>query len=343
VGTSPRHYDFRRLVQNQAFLYNSEPDQTAPPADGHPMQLREDIHPLAPVKNPETSLARKVLARVRAYWRLIKFLQTGLLLLTAIAGYATGDHLYGGAGSWLGLAGSMFLAIAGSTVLTMALDRDLDASMHRTAGRPLPMRQVSLREAVGLGTLFSLSGIAWAWSINLAYGAVVSAGLLLNLVVYSLWLKRRSPYSILLGGLSGGMPILAGRVLATGASDTAGWLMMLGILLWIPTHFLTLSIKYAADYQAAGIPTFVSQFGKVATRLVIAVSTILDVLVMLAVGEKLSLPSGRLVFLAILGILLIALVGLSILKPGEKLNFALYKGASIYMLGTMVILVLSGL
>ena len=305
--------------------------------------MREDITPLAQVKKQETTLVQKVLARVRGYWALIKIWQTGLLLLTAIAGYATGDHLFKQGSPFPGLAGSMFLAIAGSTVLTMALDRDLDASMGRTARRPLPTGQVSLAEAVGLGTLLALAGIGWAWSINLAYGAVVSAGLFLNLVVYSLWLKRRSPYSILLGGLSGGMPILAGRILAAGAGDTTAWLMMLGILLWIPTHNLTLAIKYASEYQAAGIPTFVSRYGKVATRLAIAVSTILDVLVMLAVGIKLSIPAGLLAFLVVLGILLIVLVALSILKPGEKLNFALYKGASIYMLGTMLILALSGL
>ena len=64
---------------------------------------------------------------------------------------------------------------------------------------------------------------------------------------------------------------------------------------------------------------------------------------MFGLGVKLSLPAGLLAFLGLLGILLIALVGLSIFKPGEKLNFALYKGASIYMLGTMLILTLSGL
>ena len=307
------------------------------------MQLRKDISPRVPEEKTGPSPVRKVLARLRVYWELIKIWQTGLLLLTAMAGYATGDHLFRQAGPFLGLAGSMFLAIAGSTALTMALDKDLDASMTRTARRPLPMGQVTLGEVVGLGVLLALSGITWAWVMNLAYGAVVSTGLFLNLVVYSWWLKRRSPYSILLGGLSGGMPILAGRVLAAGTADSAAWLMMLGILLWIPTHNLTLAIKYAAEYQAAGIPTFVSRFGTAVTRLVIAVSTILDVLVMLAVGVKLSLPANLLTFLAILGILLIVLVALSILRPGEKLNFALYKGASIYMLGTMVILTLSGL
>jgi heme o synthase len=306
------------------------------------MQLREDIQPVTPAAQPETSLVRKALARLRIYWTLIKSLQTGLLLLTAIAGYATGDHLFERVGPFLGLAGSMFLAIAGSTVLTMALDRDLDASMSRTAGRPLPLGQVSLREVIGLGTLLALAGIGWAWSIGLTYGAVVSAGLFINVVVYSLWLKRRSPYSILLGGLSGGMPILAGRVLATGRADAPAWLMMLGLLLWIPTHNLTLAIKYAADFQSAGIPTFVSRFGIGITRLVIAVSTILDVLVMFTVGVKLALPDGLLAFLAVLGFLLIAMVAVSILKPGEKLNFALYKGASIYMLGTMIILAVSG-
>jgi hypothetical protein len=67
------------------------------------------------------------------------------------------------------------------------------------------------------------------------------------------------------------------------------------------------------------------------------------VVVMFAVGVKLSITTGLLAFLAVLGILLIALVALSIFKPGEKLNFALYKGASIYMLGTMLIFALSGL
>jgi len=56
------------------------------------MQLREDIHPLAPAKKEKISLARKVLERLKVYWRLIKFMQTGLLLLTPIAGYAAGDH-----------------------------------------------------------------------------------------------------------------------------------------------------------------------------------------------------------------------------------------------------------
>jgi heme o synthase len=307
------------------------------------MQLREDIDPRPLVKRRETTFVRRMLARARSYWVLIKIWQTGLLLLTTIAGYATGDHLIKHTGPFLGLTGSMFLAIAGSTVLTMALDRDLDASMARTSRRPIPTGQVSPSEAVGLGTLLAVAGIGWACSINLAYGVAVSAGLFLNVVVYSLWLKRRSPYSILLGGLSGGMPILAGRILASGAGDSTAWLMMLGILLWIPTHNLTLAIKYTAEYQAAGIPTFVSKYGKVATRLAIAVSTVLDVLVMLAVGVKSSIPAGLLAFLAVLGFLLIALVALSILKPGEKLNFALYKGASIYMLGTMLILVLSGL
>ncbi len=307
------------------------------------MRLKDDLAPIAPANTPQTSLAGIMLAHLRAYWTLIKSLQTGLLLLTAMAGYATGDHVFNAPGPFLALAGSMALAIAGSTALTMALDRDLDASMPRTARRPLPLGVVSIREVIILGATLALGGIAWAWWLSLAYGVAVTAGLFINVVVYSLWLKRRSPYSILVGGLSGGMPILAGRVLAVGAADAPAWLMTLGILLWIPTHNLTLAIKYAGEYQTAGIPTFVSRFGQPVTRLVIAVSTVLDVLVMFSVGVKLSLPSGQQAVLAILGLLLIIMVALSILKPGEKLNFALYKGASIYMLGTMVILALSGL
>ena len=106
-----------------------------------------------------------------------------------------------------------------------------------------------------LGLALSAAGICWSVALNPLYGLVVFAGLFFDVVVYTAWLKRRTAWSIVWGGLSGGMPILAGRVLASGLTDAPAWLMMLGILLWIPTHNLTLSIKYASEYQAAGAGT----------------------------------------------------------------------------------------
>ena len=154
------------------------------------------------------------------------------------------------------MIGSLFLAISGSTVLNMAYDRDIDSVMKRTCWRPLPSGQVSVREAVLLGSILSALGVGWALALAPLYGAVVFAGLFFDAVVYTAWLKRRTPYAILIGGLAGGMPVLAGRVLAIGYIDAVGVMLALGVLLWIPTHIMTFSMRHFDDYRAAGIPTF---------------------------------------------------------------------------------------
>ena len=81
------------------------------------------------------------------------------------------------------------------------------------------------------------------------------AGLFFDVVIYTLWLKRRTPWSIVWGGISGGMPILAGRVLAVGRIEWIGVVLALAVLFWIPTHILTFSMRYREDYANAGIPT----------------------------------------------------------------------------------------
>jgi protoheme IX farnesyltransferase len=142
--------------------------------------------------------------KARSYWSLIKSLQTGLLLATGLAGYLSVGVSPGAAPILLGLAGSLALAISGCTVLNMAYDADIDARMRRTCWRPLPAGQVTVREATILGGILSALGVGWALAMSPLYGAIVGAGLFFNLAVYTVWLKRRTPYSILIGGLAGG-------------------------------------------------------------------------------------------------------------------------------------------
>ena len=73
---------------------------------------------------------------------------------------------------------------------------------------------------------------------------IVLAGLFFDVVIYTIWLKRRTPYSIIVGGLAGGMPALAGRTLGTGRVDLLGLLLALAVLLWIPTHIVTFGVRY---------------------------------------------------------------------------------------------------
>lgn len=279
-------------------------------------------------------------ALFRRYWPLIKSLQTGLLLATGIAGYLSAHNPAGGWGVLAGLIGSLFLAIGGSTVLNMAYDHDIDAIMQRTCWRPLPKGLVSVRQATILGLVLSLSGVGWALVLAPLYGAIVFAGLFFDAVVYTIWLKRRTPYSILIGGLAGGMPVLAGRALATGQIDLVGIMLALGVLCWIPTHIMTFSMRHFADYQAAGIPTFPAAYGFYATRVVIAASSLAAALIMAGVAATIGVQRGWLGFLGVLGAGLLALAVLGVTRPSPRVSFALFKYASLYMLAAMLVVAL---
>ncbi len=281
--------------------------------------------------------------KFKLYWPLIKSLQTGLLLSTGLAGYMSARcpviHWY----NFLGLAASLLMAIAGSTILNMWFDRDIDAVMNRTHHRPLADGRVKPGEALRLGLVLSTLGVGMAAVQSPLYGLIVFAGLFFDVVIYTIWLKRRTAWSIVWGGISGGMPILAGRALGTGHIDSTGILLALAVLFWIPTHILTFSMRYQADYLAARIPTFPSTYGLHATRLTIAISSLLAALSIAIAGVMIGMQWGFLRLLAVLsgGLLILAVV--SVIRPSERVNFGLFKFASLYMLSAMVLLSLGAL
>jgi len=282
-------------------------------------------------------------AKLRLYWQLIKSLQTGLLLATGLAGYMSGRCPVLACPTLLGLAGSLFLAISGSTVINMVYDRDIDARMQRTCGRPLPAGLIAAREALLVGLGLSAAGVGWAAALDLRYGAVVLAGLFFDVVIYTIWLKRRTPYSIVFGGIAGGMPVLAGRTLAVGGLDAVGMLLGLAVVLWIPTHIMTFSIRHEQDYLSAGIPTFPSTYGVATTRKIVALSSLAAGAVMVAAALLLGMEWGYLRLLGVLSAGLLGLVVHSMARPSDRANFAVFKYASVYMLGSMILLVMASL
>jgi len=277
-------------------------------------------------------------AKLRLYWPLTKSLQTALLLSTGLAGYMSARcpvlHWY----DLLGLGLSLFMAIAGSTILNMWYDRDIDSVMNRTHHRPLADGRVSPNDALRLGLVLSALGVGSAGLMDPLYGLIVLAGLFFDVVVYTLWLKRRTCWSILWGGISGGMPILAGRAFGLGTVDGIGVLLALAVLFWIPTHILTFSMRYQDDYSAAGIPTFPSTYGLPVTRAAIAVSSVVAALCISAAGVLIGVEWGFVRLLAVLsaGLLLMAIA--STFRPSERVNFGLFKYASVYMLSAMILL-----
>ncbi len=277
--------------------------------------------------------------KFKLYWPLIKSLQTGLLLLTGLTGFMTAKcpvfNLY----IIAGLLGSLFLTVGGSTILNMVYDSDIDQMMNRTKKRPLATGEISVKEALILGLIVSFLGLFWAFSLSILYGWVVFVGLFLDVVVYTIWLKRKTAWSIVWGGISGGMPILAGRVLGLGEIDYIGVLLAVSILLWIPTHILTFSMKYHDDYSRAAVPTFPSVYGYRRTRIIIALSSLGAALSIGLGAVALGLSWGYIRLLIVMTIGIVGLAFMSIFKPSDAVNFGLFKYASIYMMSSMLILV----
>jgi protoheme IX farnesyltransferase len=279
-------------------------------------------------------------AKTRLYWPLFKSLQTGLLVSTGLAGYMSARCPVFNVPTMVGLLVSLVASISGSTVLNMWWDRDIDAKMSRTKKRPLASGMVDPRKALLVGFILSGFGVGLALVMDLMYGAIIFAGLFFDVVVYTMWLKRRTCWSIVWGGVSGGMPILAGRALGLGSLDWIGAVLALGVLFWIPTHILTFSMRYFNDYQAAGVPTFPSTYGLATTRATIAISSILAALAMGMAAWGIGMQWG---FLRLLGVLsggLFLLAVSMIFRPSERINFGLFKYASLYMLASMLLMMI---
>ncbi len=284
-------------------------------------------------------MRRRVASRLRAYWQMTKSLQTALLMLTGIAGYFSACSDPQNCFPYLlMLVPTLYLSIAGSTVLNMWYDRDIDARMYRTCWRPLPTGRVTPVEAFVLGLFMVGTGVLWGFTVFPLYGIVLFAGAFFDVVVYTMWLKRRTPWSIVWGGISGGMPVLAGRVLGTGAIDPIGVLLALAVLFWIPTHIVTFSMRYDADYRAAGVPTIPQKYGCRFAYALVAASAVLAAGAMVISAWLIGMNSGAFHALTILSTALLFLATTSAIRPSERLNFALFKFASLYMLGSMLLL-----
>lgn len=278
--------------------------------------------------------------KLRLYWPLFKSLQTGLLVFTGLAGYMSARCPVYNLPTMLGVLVSLTAAVGGSTILNMWWDRDIDAKMRRTCNRPLASRKIQPAEALKLGLALSLIGVALAVSLDWLYGLIILAGFFFDVVVYTIWLKRRTCWSIVWGGISGGMPILAGRAIGMGELDWIGILLAVGVLFWIPTHILTFSLRYSADYEAAGVPTFPTTYGAGFTRTTIAISSILAALAMGAAAFGIGISWGFFRLLGVLSVGLFLMAIVEMLRPSDRGSFGLFKYASIYMLSSMVVVVI---
>jgi heme o synthase len=282
---------------------------------------------------------RSVYHKLRSdYLPLIKGRQTALLLITGLAGYLSAYPFPIHFGRLFQLIGTLFLTISGSTILNMWFDRDIDAQMRRTCHRPLATGQVKAKESLYLGLALLFLGLGWSLSLSVVFALIALVGSFFEIVIYTFWLKRRTAWSVILGGLAGGMPILGGRVLAIGEVDRFGLLLALVVLLWIPTHNLSFAILQQDDYQRAGVPTIPSVYGFGATYRLIAFSSVLLAVIMTILLTGMGLAPIALYVLVGFQVGLAGLALLAWFRSSAELSASLFRYATIYLFCCMFVL-----
>jgi protoheme IX farnesyltransferase len=213
-------------------------------------------------------------ATVGDYFALLKPRVMSLVIFTGLAGIvAAPGHI----NPFVGFCALLCIAVAAgaSGALNMAYDADIDRVMARTATRPIPMGHIAVGEALGFGWVLSVASVAiMGLFVNVVAAALLAFTIFVYVGVYTLWLKRRTPQNIVIGGLSGALPPAIGWAAVTGDLSLAPILLVAIIFLWTPPHFWALSLWRSEDYARAGVPMLPVVRGKAATRLQILLYTI---------------------------------------------------------------------
>ena len=167
------------------------------------------------------------------------------------------------------------VAAGASGCLNMAYDSDIDGLMTRTARRPIPMGYVAREDALAFGWTLSVAAVAtMGLFVNFLAAGLLAFTVFFYVVVYTLWLKRRTPQNIVIGGLSGALPPAIGWASVTGDLSLAPLLLVAIIFMWTPPHFWALSLWRSQDYANAGVPMLPVVSGKPHTRFQILLYTL---------------------------------------------------------------------
>jgi len=174
--------------------------------------------------------------------------------------------------------GTLGIALAGGSaaVINHLVDRHIDAKMTRTEKRPLACKRISVPKAFLFSVILGISGLVLLiLFVNLTTALLTFATLLGYAVFYTLFLKRRTPQNIVIGGAAGAMPPLLGWAAVTNEIDACAWILVLIIFTWTPPHFWALAIYRCEDYQKANIPMLPITHGIHFTKLCIVLYTLL--------------------------------------------------------------------
>jgi heme o synthase len=220
-------------------------------------------------------LLRRSYANIEDYIALMKPRVMSLVVFTALVGLMVAP---GGIDPSAGVVTLLCIAAGAGAAgaLNMWYDADIDAVMARTAMRPIPGGRVSRSEALVFGLMLGTCAIlALGAFLNVAAAALLAFTIFFYVVVYTMWLKRRTPQNIVIGGAAGALPPVIGWVAVTGNVGLEPLILFLIIFLWTPPHFWALSLNLASEYSRAGVPMLPVVAGKTETKRQILIYTVL--------------------------------------------------------------------
>ncbi len=205
--------------------------------------------------------------------------QSLLLLTTATTMYVAGDPS-------VGLVAATcfggYLSAGGAGAVNHFYDRDIDAQMARTADRPVPSGRVAPGAALGFGLVLCVASFAWlSLAVNVLSAVLALGGFVGYTLVYTMWLKRRTPQNIVIGGAAGAMPPLVGWAAVQGRVAPAALYLFAIVFYWTPPHFWALSLLMKEEYARVGVPMMPVVRGEAETRRQITLYAVLLVVLSL--------------------------------------------------------------
>jgi heme o synthase len=214
-------------------------------------------------------------ARVSDFLELLKPRVMSLVVFSGVAGMvAAPGHLH----PLLAAVAILCIAVGAGAAgaINMWYDRDIDGLMSRTRHRPIPAGRIEPAEAAGFGVVLAIGAVAlMGLAVNWLAAALLATAILFYVFVYTMWLKRRTPQNIVIGGAAGAFPPMIGWAAVTGHVSLASIGFFLLIFMWTPPHFWSLALFRAEDYARAGLPMLPVVAGARATKIQMLIYTLL--------------------------------------------------------------------
>ncbi|WP_148686021.1 heme o synthase [Candidatus Nitrosocosmicus hydrocola] len=273
-------------------------------------------------------------SQVKNYYELTKPKIWYLLVFTALGAAVSATWLFDVQVSlmtWTLLFVAIAAGSAAADTLTGYNDRDIDAIMERTKGRPIPSGRITPKNALIFGLILAGISLVCSWFINIWAFGLMAFGLFDNIIVYSKWLKRTSQSNIILGGFSGGAPALIGYIAVTFQHVEIGFAMAGLVFFWIPTHIWSLALHVKEDYKKANVPMLPVVASESKSVRIIALTTLMMVVFSILPFFFNQFGLIYLLTATVFGIVMIFLSIWLLLKPSEKTSWLVFKFSSPYL------------